>query len=71
MAIKALDDVLKSVLSAFKFDGAGYRGVTQFGGSSSLISVIDEGLRAREMRTDRIDAGLATEDDFAFLTRRI
>ncbi len=64
-ALTAVDDVLKSVSSAFKSSDSGFRGITQFGGSASLIRVIDEGLRARDQSTARIQAGSATEDDLA------
>ena len=68
VALTALDDVLKSVSTVFNGNGAGFRGITQYGGSASLIRVIDEGLRARDQRTARIQAGSATEDDLAHFT---
>lgn len=46
VALTALDDVLKSVSSAFNGNSAGFRRITQYGGSASLIRVIDKGLRA-------------------------
>jgi len=63
-ALTAVDDVLKSVSSAFKSSTSGFRGIAEFGGSTSLIRVIDEGLRARDQRTAQIQAG----NDLAYLT---
>jgi hypothetical protein len=68
-ALTAVDDVLKSVSSAFKRSDSGFRGNHGFGGSASLIQVIEEGLRARDQRTARIEAGSATEDDLAHFTK--
>lgn len=68
-ALTAIDDVLKSVSSAFQGSSDGFRRIAEFGGSTSLIRVIDEGLRVLDQRTTRIQAGNATEDDLVHLTQ--
>lgn len=67
-ALTAVDDVLKSVDRSCKGNSAGFRRIIGDCGSKSLIRVIDEGLRAREQRMARLQAGDATEDDVARLT---
>ena len=50
ISLAALDKVLVATLSAFDCQVGSFRGTKQFGGSASLISIIDDGLRGRDLR---------------------
>lgn len=70
-ALTAVDNTLKAVMSAYKFSSSGFRIISEYAAGPSLISILDEGLQARELRIERAEMGNATDEDMAFHTRRI
>jgi|GEM_PF-6806088 len=70
-ALTAVDNTLKAVMSVHKYSSAGFRLISEYGAGPSLISVLGEGLRARDLRMERAQRGNATDEDMAFHTRRI
>ena len=70
-ALTAVDNTLKAVMSAHKFSSAGFRIISEYAAGPLLISILDEGLRARDLRMERAEMGNATDEDMAIHTRRI
>lgn len=69
-SIEAIEKVLSAMAERFLDTQMGFDVVSMAEGAVHLLQVIDDGLRVREERHARIEAGTFTNDDLAWLSRR-